>query len=255
MSSSFQSAEVAEFSPVPKQQVQENVKEEQKDPLDQEIGQILQSMSTWEQNEQNIEKIWTFLGIYVSFLENKQEMIYFLHKIYGKEIGTNLIVALKKIKGREFQNLEEFIQLIHELPDSKLSPEEKIILNKLKLQTEQGHVLGLVAGIIRNLPTESHKKLNDIFHAEMSKDKYSLRSKQKGKSVSFLDQKMTIPGTSTKIDCKAIIGIVIAILVILIGIVYFMYVRKGVETSTKKTKTKSSYLSDGESSVMSAFSN
>lgn len=249
MSSQFKSAEVAEFA-VPTQeepqQQQQQPPEEAEHPLSKQIAPVIGQLSTWEQNEQDIKKIWRFIGSYVSFLENRPELIGILQKAYGPDIGTNLVKALKKINQREFQSLEEFIQLIHSIPGQQLSPEEQHVLSILQLQVKEGQILSLVLTVIQNLESEKHKQLTQMFLTEMDKDKYSLVKKPKG----FLNQEMTIPGTSKKLSCKSIIAIVVVILIVLLlGGGYVFYYRKKGGGVVSGSGGKSNYLSDASSIV------
>ncbi len=216
-----------------------------KNPLLEKIQPIVQKAQEWSQTPQDIPLLWKFISMYLTFLERSPQMMTFIHKAYGNEIGNNLIEALKNVHKKPFENVTQVLFTINSIPGD----DENLTLFKLNIQGQS--VLQFVANGIQSLPPEPTKQLNDLFLSEMKK--YDPVSATDG--TSFFSKKFSVPGTGMVLECKYIILIVVLLLVLGLGGLY--YFKDSIPNpssygSAKKTKVIEETFSDGDdSSVLS----
>jgi len=273
MTSQFQSAEYETLpSAAPAAQQQQQQPQPQhtaaspptskpQNEINQQITSIMTFISSFDKNESNVEKIWSLLTMYFTFLEKIQHILVpIISKVYAIHDKNRIISLLNKIN--QIKSSTDLLDTVIQLRvGGVLTQEETELINTVKLEFQENRsVLTIVKEIISNLDNDKRRDLETKFSKAMLPYTSTGKSNKDGaegarvggddkKHVSFLENEVTIPVVSKKFKMKWIILIVIIVLLLILTGGYFIYTSSSKGAFGTGGSVSDGYLSDAMSVV------
>lgn len=219
---------------------------------------LLTQLSSWEKNESNVDKIFSFVKDYLSFLESKQVIVIpILSKEYGQSNSTNIINFLGDVNPNSHKSSADMLTVISGLKTTKLDPDESklIMLLQLKQDASSQSFLVPIISLIQNLPDTKRQQLESKFnqaiqsyHPKQQQQPQQSTAQSTSTDVVAEEEMIEIPFIKKKVPRKPFLmcgGLVLLLLVIALVYFFYSYYKGGSSTISEDSGSELT-LGDGD---------
>lgn len=218
---------------------------------------IMKSFNDVINEPYNKDNLWKFITLYLTFLEKNQDSF---GQLFDRKDNENILMSIYNTRNQEipwslyncFITISNRGVVLSQKNDS--SDNEKKLVSDVMLTAgidDDSSPTYSFTSLLQSLQSkdentiELYNELNNDFIKEF--ETYKPKPKQPNKS--FLNNKVSIPMTSKKLDMKWIILIVVLVVLVVSGIGFYFYKNNNNIYKPPEMKPGGGYISDASSII------